>query len=228
MYDRFVQLLQEKGVSVYQVSKDTGITQTSLSSWKNGKSTPKLDKLQKIADYFDVTIDYLVGASDNRGYPAKPTAQDFSRWDEQYGDNIKKELSALNAVRLKPIEKQKIPLLGTIAAGQPIFADENFECYVESPVQADYCLRIKGDSMINARIADGDIVFIRQQPDVDDGEIAAVLIDNEATLKRVYRNPYGFTLVSENPKYKPLVFTGDDGKNIKVLGKAVAFQSDIK
>ena len=82
--------------------------------------------------------------------------------------------------------------------------------------------------MINARILDGDIVLIRQQPDVDDGEIAAVLIDDEATLKRVYHISGGVTLVAENPAFAPLTFTERDYVNIRILGKAVAFISNVK
>ena len=117
----------------------------------------------------------------------------------------------------------------TIAAGQPIFAEEHFESYVEAGanIRADFCLRVKGDSMINARICDGDIVFIRKQPDVNDGEIAAVLIDNEATLKRVYKKKGEIILVAENPAYKPLVYKGEELNEIRILGKAIAFQSNV-
>lgn len=88
----------------------------------------------------------------------------------------------------KVVEVQRVPLLGRIACGEPILADESFECYVEvgTRIRCDFCLKAHGDSMVNARIHDGDIVFIRQQDAVENGEIAAVLIDDEATLKRVF------------------------------------------
>lgn len=97
-------------------------------------------------------------------------------------------------------------------------------------VKADFCLKAKGDSMINARIMDGDVVFIRRQPVVENGEIAAVAIDDEATLKRFYRdgNTGTITLVSENPAYAPMVFTKESQKNVCILGKAIAFQSYVK
>lgn len=117
----------------------------------------------------------------------------------------------------------KLPLLGKIAAGQPILAAE--ECEFFSPIddtRADFCLRVKGDSMIGAGIKDGDIVFIRKQDCVDDGEIAAVLVEDEATLKRVYLTDDTVTLISENPKYKPMIYTKRQCKNIRILGKAVA------
>ena len=97
-------------------------------------------------------------------------------------------------------------------------------------IHADFCLKAKGDSMIGARIYDGDIVFIRKQEMVDDGEIAAVLIGDEATLKRVQYNPEEneLLLFAENPKYKTMRYTGEELNHIRILGKAVAFQSDIR
>ena len=126
------------------------------------------------------------------------------------------------------ISKKKLPLLGEIAAGKPIFAKEEVEYY--SPGEdagADFCLRVHGDSMTGAGIKDGDIVFIRKQETVDDGEIAAVLVDEEATLKRVYLSPDSVTLVSENPKYKPMVYTKNQGSSIRILGKAVSFTTRL-
>lgn len=135
-----------------------------------------------------------------------------------------------------PIEKfsvsQRIPLLGDIACGEPIYADENFSSYIEfsSMIQADFCLRCKGDSMTGARIFDGDLVFIHSQPEVKDGEIAAVIIGDEATLKRVYYDKKNETLqlVAENSKYPPLIYSGNTLEQIRILGKAVAFQSEIR
>ena len=127
-----------------------------------------------------------------------------------------------------PLSEKKIPLLGEIAAGQPIFASEQYECY--SPADdygADFCLRVHGYSMVGAGIQDGTVVFILKQEDVDDGDIAAVLIDDEATLKRVYHSADSITLVAENPKYKPLVYTKKQSKNIRILGKAVSFTAKL-
>ena len=127
-----------------------------------------------------------------------------------------------------PANAEKLPLLGKIAAGQPILATEDCEYF--SPIndtRADFCLRVKGDSMIGAGIKDGDIVFIRKQESVDDGEIAAVLVEDEATLKRVYITDDAVTLISENPKYKPMVYTKKQCKNIRILGKAVACHTNI-
>lgn len=128
----------------------------------------------------------------------------------------------------KGADSNALPLLGKIAAGQPILATEDCEYFSPiSDTKADFCLKVKGDSMIGAGIKDGDIVFIRKQDSVDDGEIAAVLVEDEATLKRVYISDDAVTLISENPKYKPMIFTKKQCKNIRILGKAVACHTSL-
>lgn len=124
---------------------------------------------------------------------------------------------------------RRVPLLGTVAAGEPILVSEHSVEYVvtDGSMPVDFCLTVKGDSMIDARIQDGDIVFVRKQPVVENGEIAVVLIDDEVTLKRFYRTERGVILKPENSKYEPLFYTEDDFKEIRILGKAVAFQSRL-
>ena len=135
-----------------------------------------------------------------------------------------------NYPNIEPLPKmKKVPLLGTIACGEPILAEENIEDYINMPetTNGTFALRCKGDSMINARIFDGDIVYIREQPDVENGEIAAVLVDNEATLKRVYKYDNRIELRPENPTFKVLNYENEDLNNIKILGKAVGFFSKV-
>ena len=127
-------------------------------------------------------------------------------------------------------EMKKIPLVGAIACGAPILADEHIEDYIDIPahIRADFALTCKGDSMINARIYDGDIVYVRQQETVENGEIAAVLIDDEATLKRVRLLEDRIVLEPANPLYDPLVYRGEEMAEVHILGKAVAFTSTIR
>lgn len=122
------------------------------------------------------------------------------------------------------------PRLGTIACGEPIMADQNVEDHDRVPdwVECDFTLKCRGDSMIGARIYDGDIVCIRSQPQVENGEIAAVLIEDEATLKRVYIQEGRLTLMPENPAYQPLIYVGDELENVRILGKATYFISEVK
>lgn len=121
---------------------------------------------------------------------------------------------------------EEVPVIGTIACGTPILAEQNIEgtAHMAGNIRADFALNIKGDSMDNAEIHNGDIVFIRQQEEVEDGEIAAVLIDEEATLKRFYRHGRAIELRPENPKYRSMIFTEDNCNSFKILGKAVACQ----
>jgi repressor LexA len=139
------------------------------------------------------------------------------------------DIADLSAGNIIPVKKRLVPLLGTIAAGKPIYADEQVETYVsiDDNIPVDFALRVQGDSMVNARINDGDIVFIHQQPTVEDGDIAAVLIDDDATLKRVYRIGEGVQLMPENPKYKPMYFDATNCDTFKILGKAASFYSKL-
>lgn len=131
---------------------------------------------------------------------------------------------------LQPLDIKSYPALGSVACGEPILMTEEKSVYVSSTtdIRADFILIAKGDSMTGARIYDGDIVFIRQQPEVENGEIAAVAIDDETTLKRFYKYGELIVLRAENPEYKDMEFKPEDGKSIRIIGKAIAFQSDIR
>lgn len=195
---------KELNLTLEDLAQAANISKATVQRYEKGDivNVPT-DKIEKLAEKLQCSPSFLMG------------------WSEDLNHNIK------YYPNLFKIKTQKIPLLGNIAAGIPIFANEEHESYVEvgSNIKADFCLKIKGDSMINARIYDGDIVFIKQQNDVEDGEIAAVIIDDEATLKRVYKFPGRIQLRSENPKYKPMDFYEKD--NVRIIGKAIAFQSDI-
>ena len=180
------------------------LAKNDLSQYVSGKVEPKQDKLSILGLALDVSEAWLAGYD----VPMKRN------------DNI------------TPIATQSFPLLGEIACGKPRFTNESLETYIEAGtnIGADFCLRAKGDSMINARIHDGDIVFVKRQDSVENGEIAVVIINDEATLKRVFYYPENSKLVlqAENPKYEPFVYVGEELNNICILGKAIAFQSDVK
>lgn len=171
-----------------------------ISKWETGFQTPHTDTLAAVADALDVSVDYLLTGVESIHESS----------DDDGGIPVK-----------------KIRMLGSIACGTPIFCNEEFEYVLATGenASADFCLTAKGDSMINARIADGDIVFIKQQEVVDNGEIAAVVIGDEATLKRVYKTTDGLMLVAENPAYQPMYFSGEELENTHIIGKAIGFQS---
>lgn len=139
-----------------------------------------------------------------------------------------------NISNIYPIELKHFPLLGEIACGIPKYANEDRESYVMAgtDIKADFCLKASGDSMVGARILDGDIVFIRKQDTVENGEIAAVVVNNEseATLKRLfyYQEKGLLILKAENPAFEDLIFQNEELNEVHILGKAVAFQSDVK
>lgn len=115
-----------------------------------------------------------------------------------------------------------LPLVGAVAAGAPILADEHVQDHVAAPFAADYLLRVKGDSMINAGILDGDLVAVKQQDTARDGEIVVALMGEEATVKRVYREPGGVRLEAENDAYDPI-----RGTDISVIGRVVGVMRDL-
>lgn len=214
--NRLNQALSEKNIRAVDLANKLGVSESTISNYRRGFSAPKRERLAKIADILNVSIEWLLGVD----VPMEPAKQNTTLIDLNKFDNI------------FPVEKHKIPLLGEIACGQPIFADEDRESYIEigTDIHADFCLKAHGDSMINARILDGDIVFIRKQEMVENGEIAAVIIDDEATLKRVYyeKDKGKLVLQAENSAYAPLIYIGDELNSIHILGKAIAFQSDVK
>lgn len=197
---------KELGLTLEEVGNAVGVGKSTVKKWETGLiSNMRRDKIALLAKVLQIDPTNLIG--DN-------TSDLFSQFDN-----------------ISPIQTQRLPLLGEIACGEPIFCDEDRESYVEvgTNIRADFCLKAKGDSMINARICDGDIVFIRQQPMVENGDIAAVVIDTEATLKRVYYDKENGKLVlqAENPKYKPLMYVGEELNTIRILGKAIAFESNL-
>lgn len=211
---RIKKAIEDKGLSYVELSKLTGISKSSLQRYASGETTRiPIGNIEIIAKCTGVTARYLMGWED------EPTEKDpLDILMEKY-DNI------------KPVKLKRFPLLGEIACGEPIFAQEDKEHCVmaDMDINADFCLTAKGDSMINARINDGDIVFIKEMPMVENGDIAAVIIDDDATLKRVYYYPEDNTiqLIAENPKFKPLIYKNEELDQIRILGKAVYFMSAL-
>lgn len=209
LIQRMKQVMNEKGITQAELSKRTGIRASSISDYLNNRYEPKQDKIYLIAEALSVNPGWLSGRDDSSAVP---------------------KTDPFTLKNIVPIEKRMVPIIGQIAAGKPILADEHIEAFLpcDTGVQADFGLIVSGDSMIGADIHDGDVVFIRSQPIVDDGQIAAVRIDDDATLKRFYKNPDGCTLVSMNPKYPPMVFNSGNCDSIQIIGLAVAKYSVIK
>lgn len=198
--ERLEEVMSENGITTTELAHRIGLSKQAISAYTTGVRHPKQPVIESICKVFNVSPAWLIGYDVDRNLP----------------------------LNIMPLRKTKrAPLIGQIACGKPILAEENIEDYIPYPdfIDADFCLTCKGDSMINAGIHDEDIVFIKSQPDVDDGEIAAVQIGLcdycEATLKRVYHGHNKITLVAENPKYDNLVYKNSDLNEMKIIGKAV-------
>ena len=238
---------KELGLTLEEIGNATGVSKSTVKKWENGYiANMRRDKIEKLAKVLQISPIVLLGIDNDYAQtlevlqtiidPQNASQQDVEQMEYEKeliasNKNSKTLHSVSKIENLIPLPKtKKVPLVGTIACGTPITAVENIEDYIDmsEDVRADFALRCKGDSMINARIFDGDIVYIRQQPDVENGEIAAVLIDDEATLKRVFKHKDSLELRAENPTFPPLYYEGSELETIRILGKAVAFLSEVR
>lgn len=195
-------LISEKGVTQVDIHNHTSIPRSTLTGYVKGTTTPNPGNIQKLADFFQV--------------PKSAIDPRFVKLPS-------------NAALIK--EFIKIPVLGDIACGEPITAEENIQGYRDEisdtlPTGTLFYLHCKGDSMAPT-IPDGAYVLIRQQPDVEDGEIAAVLVngDTEATLKRVKRQGSLVILMPDNQEYDPYIVTPENPA--RILGKALKMSADL-
>lgn len=205
----------EHNMTQEELGASVGMNKSTVQRYETGQVKKiKLPVLEVIAKKLNVNPEWLACKSDNPEPNIKSSSDYFNQFDN-----------------ISPVRLKKFRLLGEIACGKPIYAEEDYESYVsaDADIKADFCLRAKGDSMINAGINEGDIVFIHEQTIVNDGEIAAVIIEDEVTLKRVYydQKHNRLQLVAENPIYAPLVYFGEELEYIRILGKAVALMRNL-
>ncbi len=203
--NKLKELRKKKKMTLEELADKVGTSRQTIHRYETGKiSNIPPEKVEALAAALDTTPSALMGWGDDL----------YERFDN-----------------ILPVSIKRLPILGEISCGEPIYASEEHESFVagDMSLDADFCLIAHGDSMIGARIFDGDIVFIKSQNTVDNGEIAAVIINDEATLKRVYYYPEEGKLIlsPENPRYAPLVYVKEELDNIKIIGKAVAFQSSV-
>ena len=211
--DRIKSLRKSKGYNMRQMASALNLPYTTYVNYEKGAREPNSEQLILISKYFGVSIDYLMGRTD-------------VPFTEETSENIFEKYP-----NIQPLpEMRKVPLLGAIACGEPIYREEDEWISLPSDIKADFCLRCEGDSMIDARINDGDIVFIKACPEVENGQIAAVSIDNEVTLKRVFYYPEKNRLVlyPENKAYEPFVYMNEELNDVRILGRAVMFLSGVR
>lgn len=189
--------LNNKDLTPTEFARIMKYPETTVFNWIHGKSYPRIDKIQEMADFFDI-----------------------------YKSDLTEDKNDLkNIPGIKIIKKfVTVPVLGEIACGEPIFCNQNYDNILqidEDLGRPDFSLTARGDSMIDAGIDDGDIVFFRNTPVVENGKIAAVIIDNTTTLKRFFKNEHEIILQPENKSYSPIIIREDDGQEVRVLGEMV-------
>ena len=193
----------EHGLSQAELGKIAGVSDKAVSTWELGIKVPRMGAVEKMANYFGIAKSVIV--DDVQPAPAKkPTIPPG----------------------FEPMPKmRKVPLIGAIACGDPITAIQNREGEIDAPenMRCDFALRCHGDSMIGAGIHDGDAVYINIQPEVENGEIAAVRIGDEATLKRVYIHQDYIELRPENPAYESIIRRKEEMNDVHIEGKAVGY-----
>lgn len=207
--ERIKRLREEQGLRLIDIAEACGVKEATAQRWESGNiKNVKHEHILAIAALLHCDPSYLMG------------------WTEAGEDQSADE----QVSNIYPLHTKRVPVLGAIACGEPIWVDEQHGEYVsvDDGIKADFALIAQGDSMTGARINDGDIVFIRQQPQVENGEIAAVVIDDTATLKRFYLKDGYISLNAENPAYQPIILREGDADDIRILGKAIAFQSIIR
>ena len=191
------QLLDARGKKAGTLASETGVSRNTIYAIiKRDNKKVDMATLDAIAANLGVSIDYFFDDDS----PALPAG-------------------------LSPVRKRRIPMIGHVAAGVPIMAEREYEEYEDDTygISCDYVLRVEGDSM-EPRIMDGDVVYVREQPDVDDGQIAVVGVDDSVTLKVVYHIQNGLQLISLNPKYKPMIYNRDNTDYLAIIGLAVAYK----
>lgn len=204
-----VRLNREKlGYTLEELAKLVGVSAPTIQRYESGEiKNVRRDKISKLAKALEVSPSYLMG------------------WSE---DPAELDISQIPGV-IMPVKLKRIPILGTIACGEPLFAEQNYEGYFmldENLHGADFCLKAKGDSMIEANIFEKDLVFFKKTSDVDNGAIAAVLIDDEATLKRISKSEDMLVLQPCNRSYSPIIIKPEDNKRVLILGEMVGVYSE--
>lgn len=203
--DKLKKIRLDKNMSMEELKNllnnkyDLNISKSMISRWENGKSEPINTYLSAYAKEFNLDMNDLLDI----------------------------DLSEIEGIKI--IKKfVNVPLLGEIACGEPIFCQRNYDGYFqidEDLDKPDFCLTARGESMIDVGIHDGDLIFMKQTPTVENGKIAAVIIDEDVTLKRFYKKDHEIILQPENKAYSPIILRENDGQNIKIIGEMIGMYS---
>lgn len=214
--ERLKEAMQLRNIKQVDLVNATGIGKSSISTYIAGSYEPKQRNIYKLAKALNVNEAWLMG------YDVPLERSDYNISHDDHVNNLINKYPEIHQ-----ITKKSYPLLANAPCGEPIYEEvqQNYYVSADADINADFCVKAKGDSMINAKIFDGDIVFIKSQPEVENGQIALISIDDEVTIKRFYKNVEEVILVPENPTYKTIRINNESKKNIRILGLAVANMS---
>lgn len=196
---RLRQVRQEMKMSQEEFAALLGTSKQVISRYENGQRSPKISVAADYAQKLGIPL----GALNDDESPASPALP-------------------ANVVPMAQMPRHRVRMIGSVAAGVPILAEEEYDIYIDAPEKADYALRVEGDSM-QPNYLSGDVIYIKEQPDVDDGRVAVVLVDDSATLKHVYHEKDGLTLVSDNHDYPPMRMSFDEHEVIRIPGVVVGY-----
>lgn len=208
-YDRLSILMGQKDISARQITIDCKLNHSAITDWKSGKAKPSSEALSKLADYFDVSVDYLLGRTDTAKQPEPHLANEYV-----------------------PDGFITMPVIGSITAGYDGLAEEEFLGYYGVidkalkgyPKEDCFILRVDGNSMY-PDFRNGDLVAVHKQNSVDPGDIAVVLYNGDcATLKQVdYEHDCDWVkLIPRNPEYETKTISGEDLEECRILGKVIS------
>ena len=212
---RIKEIRIKKGLTQQQVADSIGVTYQNISQYERGLRIPKNETIIKIADALGISVYELIGfnGANTNDVPLAILQQAY---------HSQPDLPS-NVRPISTLHRQRVPLIGSVAAGEPIYDPEDAGVYVDSPVEADAAITIRGDSMIPT-YQDGDLVYIKARPDVPEGAVAVVFLDDEATLKHVYKRPTGLTLISDNMAvHPPIMVEFEDYDVVRIFGVPVGY-----
>lgn len=203
--DRLANIISVRNRSYEDVAEFLDVEPEDIGRMIAGDLDPSYEQFKALARYLNVTEECLEGKTEADIVDPAPAVH--------FPSSIR---------FMSDLHRQRVPHIGSVAAGEPIYAPDDLGVYVDSPVDCDAALTVQGDSMAPTYL-DGDVIYIKCRPDVPDGTVAVVFLDDEAALKHVYKRPAGLTLVSDNPEYPPRMIEFQEYSNVRIFGVPVGY-----
>ena len=218
--ERLRALIEEMNIPYIELERLSGVPKSAIQRYASGvtKKIP-LDRIFRIADALGVSPYDLAGS--DRPWGSADLGQEYAKRDF-LGNPLPSDDLPSNIQPISALHRQRVPLIGAVAAGEPIYDPEELGVYVDSVVDADAAITVRGDSMAPTYL-DGDVVYIKCRPDVPEGVVAVVFLDDEAAIKHVYKRPTGLTLWSDNPSHLPMQIEFADYANVRIFGVPVGY-----